>query len=106
VRFGKEVEFLDILARFQEAAGKTEWPGRYQWYQLINGGHHPTFVVSLPREKWADFAAPDESPMEMLERALGPEEARAVAELGDAIIQSQESAILRFRSDLSYVPAE
>jgi len=105
VKYGKEREFNFAIRKFHEAIQKTKWPVHYEWYALVNGGEHPTYVLVLPRTSWAAFKPLEKSFVAMLEEAYGHEEAHRLLESFDAIVRSLESSIIRDRADLSYIPA-
>ncbi len=108
--YGKTADFLYAIGRFHEAIGKTGWstaadrPTHYEWYELVNGGPSPTFVLVLPRRNWAEFK-PLEKPFDrMLEEAFGRQEAQALLETFSRAVKSAHSSILHARPDLSYIP--
>ncbi len=105
VKIGGEPAFNQAMKKTHEAIQKTNWPARYEWYELMDGGEGPTFVLVLPMNKWADMQPPELPFPAMLEKAFGREEAAAVMRLFDDSIRSQRTEILRFRADLSYVPS-
>ena len=104
VRAGRDRQFNHLIKKFHEAIGKTEWPVRYSWFALVNGGRGGQYVLVLPRGKWADFA-PLETPFEqMLEEAYGRVEADSILEAWGKVIEESVSEIVSSRPDLSYVP--
>jgi hypothetical protein len=107
VRSGKGEDFQSAITRIHDAAQKTNWPVHYAWYALVNSGAAGEFVLTLPRAKWADFEEkPDVKPFrKMLEDAFGQEEADSIIKRLDASIESEYSDIVKFRQDLSYIPA-
>lgn len=100
--------FRGALARVGEAAQKTKWPVHYEFYELVNGGFDGTFVLAEPRANWADFEEkPDVKPFrEMLKDSFGQNEADSVYDRLENSIDSEYSEILKFRTDLSYIPAK
>ncbi len=100
--------FQGALARLIEAVQKTKWPIHYEFYELVNGGFDGTFVLAEPHANWADFAEkPDVKPFrEMLKDAFGQNEADSVYDRLENSIESEYSEILKFRQDLSYIPAK
>jgi hypothetical protein len=106
VRPGKNQDFQSAITRTTEAIDKTKWPVHYLWYRLANGGNAGTFVLVIPHANWADFEdKPDMKPFEqMLKDAFGPAEADSITKRFDASIESESSAIVQFRPDLSYLP--
>jgi hypothetical protein len=108
VRYEKEHEFGGILKKVNGAIQKTKWPASYVWYVLSRGGNTGTFVLVITHPSWADFEdKPDMKPFPaMLTDALGADEAKAILKEIDASVEKTTSEILRFRADLSYLPAK
>ncbi len=103
LRFGKDAEFNRLIGKFHEAIGKTKWPVNYEWYQLVNGGKGPTYVLVLPRANWADFAPQEQSFEQMLEEAYGQRETKSLLDAWAEAVKGIESSIASSRPDLSYV---
>lgn len=108
VRYGKGSDFRSAIDRIYEASQKTKWPLNFEWYQLVNGGHTGTYVLSLPRNNWADFEdKPDVKPFrEMLKEAFGQAEADSIVDRIDRSVEKETSEIIQFRPDLSYLPGK
>jgi hypothetical protein len=108
VRYGKDSDFRSAMARVTEGASKTKWPPNYDWYELTSGGLANVFVLVLPRKSWADFEdKPDEKPFrDMLKDAFGQPEADSILERFDNSVQKETDEIVKFRSDLSYLPGK
>jgi hypothetical protein len=108
VRFGHEDDFLTGVARVNEAAKKTNWPAKYQWYALESGGDAGTFVLVEAHPNWADFEEkPDQKPIPaMLQDAFGHAQAESIMKNFDSSVISESSEIIEFRADLSYVPGK
>jgi hypothetical protein len=106
VKFSKTDDFRRAIRKFHEGIGKTQWPAHYGWFELINGGDGPEFVLSLPREKWADFNPPEKSFATMIEEAFGRSEAEAIGEVFQNAVTGVSTEIIQYRPDLSYIPAK
>jgi hypothetical protein len=108
VKRDKIAEFRSALGRISEASKKASWPVHYQIYELDFGGGVGTFVLVEPHASWADFESkPDVKPLRhMLEDAFGAAEAEAVYGRLIGSIDREDSEILQFRQDLSYIPAK
>ncbi|MGA8618823.1 MAG: hypothetical protein WB660_09960 [Candidatus Sulfotelmatobacter sp.] len=108
VRYGKGSDFRSAISRVYDASQKTKWPVNYAWYELVSGGPTGIFVLSLPRKNWADFEdKPDVKPFrEMLQEAFGPAEADSIVDRIDHSVEKETSEIIKFRSDLSYLPSK
>jgi len=106
VKPGHYNQFSLAMKKVKGAADKVSWTERWAWFVLANGGEHDQFVLALPHDKWADFN-PSQKPFPiMLEEALGKLEADAVFAMFDDSIASNTSEIVRYRADLSYMPAK
>jgi hypothetical protein len=100
---GRTPEFTSLMEKLHEAATQTEWQVRYDWWVLVNGGA-PEFVLVLPRDKWADFDDPERGFQDILTEFYGAEQVAAMHETVAQVLKSQDSYIIRFRPDLSYIP--
>jgi hypothetical protein len=108
VRYGKTSDFRSAIARVNEAAQKTKWPVKFEWYELANGGQTGVYALALPRNSWADFEdKPDVKPFrEMLKDAFGQAEADSIVDRIDGSVQKETSEIIRFHPELSYLPGK
>jgi hypothetical protein len=105
LKMGAEQEFKNAMKRIHEAIGKAGLPWNYGWYELVDGGDHPSFVLTIALGGWADLA-PSETPFAaMLAKAHGEFEAGEILKAVDRSVKSVRSEVLRFRPDLSYLPA-
>lgn len=98
-------DFEAMMVKVHEAMSKTDWGGYYIWYMLENGGTSPEYAIVFPLEKFADMTPPEKPFPAMLEEALGRHDAAEVMETIMGAIESERTEILKFRSDLSYIPA-
>jgi len=101
---GSEEEFEYTLGKVNDAIGKTNWPVHYTFYQLMNGGEGPHYVLVIPHGNWADMAEPEMSFNAMLEKAVGRHEAEALEHAFDHSVAREWSEMAVFRPDLSYMP--
>jgi hypothetical protein len=108
VKYGKGMDFQKTITRIKEAATKTNWPVKFEWYHLLNGGSGDEWVLVLPHDNWAGFADnPDVKPVEeMVAAALGESEAKALFNGVNDMVMYQTTSIIQFRPDLSYIPAK
>ena len=108
VRSGKGSDFRSAIDRIYEASQKTKWTPNFGWYALVNGGQTGTYVLSLPRNSWADFEdKPDVKPFrDMLKEAFGQAEADSIVDRIDHAVEKEMSETIQFRPDLSYLPGK
>jgi len=98
-------DFVDAVKKINDGIKKTGFPqpGPSTWYQLVNGGEGPMYVLSGGRANWAAFAAPAKTLDQMMEEAYGKEQGAAILARGRKAIRSQRTETIKFRPDLSYV---
>ena len=98
-------DFLDTVKKINDGIKKTSYPqsGPSSWYQLVNGGESPMYVLSGGRANWAAFEAPGKSLDQMMEEAYGKEQGAAILAKGRKAIRSQRTETIKYRPDLSYV---
>jgi hypothetical protein len=102
-------DFLDAVKKINEGIKKTSYrqPGPSTWYQLVNGGEGPMYVLAGGRENWAAFAPNEKTLDQMMEEAYGKEQGAAILAKGRNAIRSSRTETIKYRADLSYVaPAQ
>ena len=104
VNMDGEKAFNGAIRKIHEAIGKTNWPVRYTWYELFNGGEHPHFVLVFPRNSWAEMAPQEVSFEAMLEKAYGEAEAETILTSLLKSVHHESSEVLLYRPELSYRP--
>jgi hypothetical protein len=102
---GSEPEFNDAIKKINDAIVKANWGVYYTWYALQDGGEGPHYVLVLYMKGWADLAEPNPSFGAMLEKAVGKHDAEALQHSFDSSVKREWTETLRYRPDLSYVPA-
>jgi hypothetical protein len=106
LKIGRVDDFEQVQRQAKEAAAKAGWPRHWLVFSLMNGGDAPTWVISQPRTKFADFNPPEGKTFaQMLEEQLGQDAARLRQEASDASVASVFTEIIEYRADLSYAPA-
>jgi hypothetical protein len=107
LKFAHVDDFALSVKKAKAAAEKAKWPRHWMAFALVNGGDGPTWVLSLPRDKFADFNPPDGKTFpDMLKEQLGEDEDRARTDMVDRAVQSIFTEMIAYRADLSYVPAK
>ncbi len=101
-------DFVDAVKKINEGIKKTNYrqAGPSAWYQLVNGGEGPLFVLAGGRANWAAFAPNDKTLDQMMEEAYGKEQGAAILASGRKAIQSTRTETVQYRPELSYVPAK
>jgi len=101
-------EFTDAVKKVADGIKKTNYPssGATRWYQLVNGGTGPHFVLVGDRANWASFQPPTDKTLDaMMEEAYGKEQGAAILSSLRKAIHSVYTEALEYRPDLSYVAA-
>lgn len=105
IKPGAEQEFRNAMKKVHEAIGKAGLDWHYGWYELVDGGYHPSFVLAIAMQGWADLGPGDTPFPAMLAKAYGEYEAGEILKAIDGSTKSVRSEVIKFRPDLSYVPA-
>ena len=107
-RYGRDSDFRSAIGRIHDGGTQTKWPVNYEWWQLANGGHSGEWVLILPRDNWAAFEdQPNVKPFrDMIKDAFGQSEADSIVNRIDSSVMGEESSIIQFRPDLSYIPGK
>jgi hypothetical protein len=96
--------FIAAQSRIKNALEKAEYSGRLRWYQLVNGGETPQFLMLVDRDNWAAYEhAFDENLDDIMEKTYGKD--RAASIIGDVrrAVRSQYVETWQYRPDLSFV---
>jgi len=99
-------DFVEGVKKVAEAAKKTEYPMRPQWFQLFSGGMGPEFVLVYGRNSWEEMQPPEKTLDAMMEEALGRTTGPATLASLRRAVRYTYTEVLAFRPDLSYVPAQ
>jgi hypothetical protein len=99
-------EFGAAIRSLKEAADKANWPVSFTWYHLVSGATGPQFVLVYNHKSWADFGGSGESVEAAISSVVGPYEAVRLLQGVRANTLSTYSELLRYRRDLSYLPAK
>jgi hypothetical protein len=102
-------DFTEGIKKVNEGIKKTNFPqsGNSRWYQLVNGGESPHFVLVGDRAAWANFQPPTDNTLDsMMEEAFGKEQGTAILSSLRKAVRSTVTEALEYRSDLSYVAAK
>ncbi|HTL54566.1 MAG TPA: hypothetical protein VL361_02760 [Candidatus Limnocylindrales bacterium] len=99
-------DFVEGVKKVSEGIKKTNYPmaGANRWYQLLNGGDSPHFVLVGDRANWAAFQPPTEKSLDaMMEEAYGKEQGAAILATLRKTFRRVTTEALRYRPELSYV---
>jgi hypothetical protein len=101
-------DFTDGVKKVNDGIKKTNFPqaGPSRWYQLVNGGESPHFVLVGDRASWAKFQPPTDKTLDsMMEEAYGKEQGATILSSLRKAVRSTYTEALQYRPDLSYVAA-
>ncbi len=93
---GMEINRAAVIAEYEQLLAS--------WYQLVNGGESPHFVLVGDRANWASFQPPTDKILDsMMEEAYGKEQGGAILSALRKAVRSTSTEALQYRPDLSYV---
>jgi len=99
-------DFVEAVKKVGEGIKKTNYPmaGASRWYQLLNGGDSPHFVLVGDRANWAAFQPPTDKTLDaMMEEAYGKEQGAAILSTLRKSIRRVWTEALRYRPELSHI---
>jgi hypothetical protein len=97
-------DFFYGMHKLHTIIADSELPYTYSWWKVVIGGEGAQVYLSMPRNSWSEFKEPSPSLWEIAAEVMGKRESEELrAKLGNAI-ESEESFVVMYRPDLSYVP--
>ena len=101
-------DFVEGVKKVNEGIKKTSYPqaGPSRWYQLVNGGEGPLFVLVGDRANWAAFAPMEKTLDAAMEEAYGKEPGAAILSGLRKSFRSVRTETMKYRPELSYLPAK
>lgn len=98
-------DFIDAVKKVNDGIKKTNYAvaGPSRWYQLVNGGEVPTFVLIGDRANWAAFQPNDKTLDVMMGEAYGKEQGAAILTSLRKTFRSLSNSIYQYRPELSYL---
>ena len=98
-------DFVEAVKKVNEGIKKTNYavPGPSRWYQLVNGGEVPTFVLVGDRANWAAFQPNEKTLDVMMGEAYGKDPGAAILATLRKTFRSLQTSIYQYRPDLSYL---
>ena len=98
--------FLAAQAKITDALAKAGYLGHLRWFQLVNGGETPQFLMLADRDNWASYEhPPDENAGSIMEKTYGKDQAGSIMRDVGRAVRSQYVETWQYRRDLSFVPA-
>lgn len=106
VKQGDVESFLAAQAKMKDALAKAGHFGNLRWFELVNGGETPQFLMLVDRENWASYEhSSDENLGSILEKTYGKDQAASIMRDVRRAVRSQYVETWQYRPDLSFVPA-
>jgi len=99
------VEFTEALKGLRDAT-PADYPMHFYWYRLVSGGENPQFVLAIDRSSWADMEGQAVTLDKVIADAVGAHKAVALFKTIRDTTRSTRSYMLKYRPDLSYMPAK
>ena len=104
---GAAPDFIAAVKKVNDALSKQpDWPKTSGWYQLVNGGQGPTFVLVSARQNWAGFEPLAKSVPDVLNEVYGPETAGQILKTMRDSTKHLSTETALYHPELSYVPAK
>lgn len=101
VKSGQNRIFNEGLKKIDGILKEGDFPNFYGFSYPVSGGRGNTVTLVAPRKNFADMAPKEPSFIEVMNKAMGEEEAQAfLAEWGPSY-KSGENQLLRYREELS-----
>jgi len=104
LQFGKTAQFYEAMHQFHDTMQKAGCRERYEWFELLNGGEGPQFMLFLPRRNWAAFDTQRGFLSEALEKSLGKRKSEKLIAQFSAAVKSYQRSAVRLRPELSKLP--
>lgn len=98
--------FLAAQAKIKDALAKAGYLGHLRWFQLVNGGETPQFLMLVDCDNWASYEhSLDENLGSTMEKAYGKDQAASIMQDVRRAVRSQYVETWQYRPDLSFLPA-
>jgi hypothetical protein len=97
--------FLAAQAKMKDALAKAGHLGNLRWFELVNGGETPQFLMLVDRDNWAAYEeAANENLSDIMEKTYGKDRAASIMADVRRAVRSQYVETWQYRPDLSFVP--
>ena len=98
--------FLAVQAKMKDALAKAGHLGNLRWFELVNGGETPQFLMLVDRDNWASYEhSENENLGSIMEKTYGKDQAASMMRDVRRAVRSQYVETWQYRPDLSFVPA-
>lgn len=93
--------FNEGLKKIDKALNEGGWPRHYGFIYPVSGGKGGQYTLVSPSKSFADMAPKEPSFMEIMNKAMGEEEAKAFMAEWTQTYKSGQNQMLRYRPELS-----
>ena len=94
-------EFNEGLKKIDAILKDSEFPGYYAFVDAVSGGMGNTTTIVSPRKNFADMAPKEPAFMDIMNKAMGEEEAQAFMASWGKTFKSGQNQLLKYRPKLS-----
>lgn len=101
VKSGQNRVFTEGLKKVDAMLKAGGFPNFYAFSYTVSGGHGNTVTLVLPRKNFADMAPKEPSFIDVLNKAMGEEEAQAFLAEWAPSYKSGDNFLLHYRAELS-----
>lgn len=101
---GAEHRFDEVIKQLMAALRQTEPAPPQAWYQLLEGGEYPCYVLMIPQQHWADYEEEEASLTAQVISNLSSTAADAALATITQVVRRVYSETWSYRADLSYFP--
>jgi hypothetical protein len=98
---GKGREFNEGLKKVDAILKEGDWPSYYSFSYAVSGGHGSSVTLVSPRKSFADMAPKEPAFMDILNKAMGEEEAQAFMSGWGKTFKSGQNQLLKWEPKLS-----
>jgi hypothetical protein len=98
---GKGREFNEGLKQVDAILKDSEWPNYYAFTYEVSGGNGNSVTLVSPRKNFADMAPKEPKFMDIMNEAMGEEEAQAFMSGWGKTFKSGQNMLLKWEPKLS-----
>ena len=101
IKPGHGSAFSEGLKKIDGILKTSDWPGYYWFIDTISGGSGNTTTLVSPRKNYADMAPKEPSFMDIMNKVMGEEDAKAFVADWGATYKSGDNMLLRHMAEQS-----
>jgi hypothetical protein len=101
IKSGKGREFNEGLKKVDAILKDSEFPGFYAFSSAVSGGKGNVITIVSPRKNFADMAPKEPKFMDIMNKAMGEDEAKAFMDEWGSTFMAGQNQLLKYRPKLS-----